>query len=295
MQHIVHPGGQRQARRPERGDCRVYVGNLDPAWCEADLHAAMSRCGQVLQATICRNGYGLSKSYGFVSFAKADDAIASYGLLQFKNRVLEVKACIRRNDKVLGSPRIATNFNTPIQKEYIGAHALYPQAGSNQDLYQNEKSKPVKLNKNSKNFDKFPTLTDDQTTIESDSGKIAISVIKIANDRPTKCEEVISNSSSRSDNDLKNSKPLSEKTGISRLSKEFFPSRPPTFNTSLSNVELDPQGGYYQPMMHPSIVFQPGYGRSETEVNIHEENSVRSRSATLTPCKISFFTFPGRD
>lgn len=297
MQHNVHQGGQRQARRAERGDCRVYVGNLDPAWCEADLHAAMSRCGHVLQATVCRNSYGLTKQYGFVTFARPDDASSSYGLLQFKNRVLEVKACIRKNDKVLGSPRIATNFNTPIQKENVGTYAHYQQTGNKIDPTHNLKSNPVKLNKNSKNFDKFPTLTDDQTTIESDSGKIAISIIKLSNYRSSKGEEAISHSSSSSGKgNSKISKPLSEKTGISRLSKEFFPSRPPTFTSSLGNTDQIPQGGQYEPMMNPYTVFQPGYGRSATEVNICEKDiSAKPRSATLTAPKISFFTFPGRD
>lgn len=190
--------------------------------------------------------------------------------------------------------KTATNFITPNQKENINLQAVHQTLDSMASSQQFQKSKTVKLNKNSKNFEKSP-LTDDQTTIESDSGKITISVIKVTDDFRSRSEEALSNQSSRSE---KNHcmKPVSEKPGISRLSKEFYPSRPLTFSPPSTIDELSPSGGYFQPMTNPFLVFHPSYSQSENEVsNTEAPRLSRPRTLSRNSFKISFFTFPGRD
>jgi hypothetical protein len=295
MQPLTDKSSLRHARRTEKGvDCRVFVGNLDPTWNEAEVLSALAPFGKVVQATVCRNSYGQSKAYGFVTFARPEEASSSYGQLQFKNRILEVKACIRKQDKIQGSHKNMTHLNTLVQKEYIGVQALN-QTRAKLEPSPPAKTKTVRLNKNSKNFDKVIPLTDDQTTIESDSGKIAISIIKVADDHTTRSEEDVSQSSSSS-GVQKFSKPLSDKPGISKLSKEFHPARPPLFSQQSSLSELSPIGGFYQPMLNPYLVFQPGFCRSDSEVN-HRDGlrTVGTRASATADFKISFFTFPGRD
>lgn len=294
MQHQSEKGAHRHAKRSDKGsDCRVYVGNLDPAWSEADLHFALSVYGKVAHATVCRNSYGYSKAYGFVTFSRPEEASSSYGVLQFKNRLLEVKACIRKNERP-PLTKTATNFITPNQKENINLQAVHQTLDSMASSQQFQKSKTVKLNKNSKNFEKSH-LTDDQTTIESDSGKITISVIKVTDDFRSRSEEALSNQSSRSEQNHC-MKPVSEKPGISRLSKEFYPSRPLTFSPPSTIDELSPSGGYFQPMTNPFLVFHPSYSQSENEVsNIEAPRPSRPRTLSRNSFKISFFTFPGRD
>lgn len=296
MQQQTDKGTHRQAKRSEKGaDCRVYVGNLDPAWYEIDLQTALSVFGKVVHASVCRNSYGHSKAYGFVTFALPEEANSSYGLLQFRNRVLEVKACIKRSERTQGTLKPATNFKTLIQKENIGVQTLSQLQRVKADSELSVKTRTVKLNKYSKDFDKIPQVTDDQTTIESDSDKITMRVIKVSDKTPIKSEFVFSPPSSRSDPDYI-FKPLSEKTGISRLSKEFYPSRPPTFSPPTAIAGLPAPGGSFSPMMNPFLVFQPGYRRSEIEVNVREgTGSVNPRPHPQKEFKISFFTFPGRD
>lgn len=295
MQPYTDKTSLRHARRTEKGlDCRVFVGNLDPAWNETEISAAMSTCGKVVQATVCRNSYGQSKAYGFVTFARPEEASSSYGQLQFKNRILEVKACIRKQDKIQGFHKNTTQFSTLVHKENIGVQALN-QMRAKPEPSLPAKTKTVRLNKNSKNFEKFPPLTDDQTTIGSDSGKIAISVIKVSDNHTTRSEEDISQSSSSSGNP-KFSKPLSEKPGISKLSKEFHPSRPPALSQQSSITENSPTAGFYQPLLSPFLVFQPGFCRTETEAGPREGlRDAGWRASETTEFKISFFTFPGRD
>ena len=294
MQHQSEKGAHRHAKRSDKGsECRVYVGNLDPAWSEADLHYALSVYGKVVQATVCRNSYGYSKAYGFVSFSRPEEASSSYGVLQFKNRLLEVKPCIRKNDRAPFT-KTATNFVSQIQKENINLQTTHQTSDSTASSPQFLKNKAVKLSKNSKNFEKS-ALTDDQTTIESDSGKITISIIKVTDDFRSRSEEALSNQSSRSEqNNLM--KRVSEKPGISRLSKEFYPSRPLTFSPPSTIDELSPSGGYFQPMTNPFLVFHPSFSQSENEVShIEAHRPSRPRTLSRNSFKISFFTFPGRD
>lgn len=294
MQYQPEKWAHRHAKRADKGfDCRVYVGNLDPAWSEDDLKIALSVYGKVVHATVCRNSYGLSKAYGFVTFARLEDAISSFGMLQFKNRVLEVKTCIRKNERYNGQHQ-ATNFIGMTQKENISrqtGHAPLDSPASSPTAFKN---RAVKLNKNSQLFDK-QTLTDDRTTIGSDSGRVTISVIQVSEPSRSRSEEAEYHLTPGSER-LSLMKPVLEKPGMSRLSKEFYPSRPPTYSPPDTYAELPPNGGCFQPMLNPFLVFHPAYSHSDSELsNSEEPKPSRPRALSRTSFNISFFTFPGRD
>ena len=76
--------------------CKVYVGNIDPDWSEADIHSVMSKFGKITRTTILKNNSGWSMGYGFVTFTSEQAANASFGKLDFKNRVIEIRPSNRK-------------------------------------------------------------------------------------------------------------------------------------------------------------------------------------------------------
>jgi len=87
----------------EANECKVYVGNLPFSVGFAELKELFSPYGEVTEATVIVNHYtGRSKGFGFVTFAKKEDAekaIKEMDKKDVKGRSLKVNVAMPPEDK----------------------------------------------------------------------------------------------------------------------------------------------------------------------------------------------------
>ena len=288
--------GYKHGKKSIKGlDRRVYLSNLDPVWSEEEIKSALSTFGKVVQISVYKSGYRQSKTYGFANFSTPEEASASYGQLHFRNRIIEVKSSIQEKYRDDISEIQATNYRFSLQKQNIEELLDKMPIALKVDTQDHcIKSKPAKLSKNSKDFEKaHPTNTDDQTTIDSDSGKITINIIKITSNSIDRLHQCSSNTLSYPSSPVPK-KSMQDRPLISKYSKEFHPAQSASYCSATVRPALTSNSRQYLPMLNPFTDFKDQSCTEGSDIKLGEVAFGEQQKPSKKEFKITFFAFPGR-
>jgi polyadenylate-binding protein len=95
---LVVPCDQGTKRRIGSHEGNLFVKNIDPSIDEAPLHDAFSNFGDVLSVHIRRDAAGKSLGFGFIQFARPEDAESAMGDLQgasINNHPIEIRRYLK--------------------------------------------------------------------------------------------------------------------------------------------------------------------------------------------------------
>lgn len=268
--------------------CKVYVGNIDPDWSEADIHSVMSKFGKITRTTILKNNSGWSMGYGFVTFTSEQAANASFGKLDFKNRVIEIRPSNRKRQgdtkttKVKEISKVANVEKDGISHEVIKYAEDKLKEVSNLETVN---CSAIKVSKHSKKFIGSAGVSTSAGS-RAEGKDITVKVINLlsSNEQPLESLD-IEPQEVRTPLFRKSSEKLKL---ISKYSEEFHPA-----SNAFSNIKIiAPRHpiGLYTSCWSESL-------KSSTIIHQHETMTVDHPRAIKvdTLFHIAFFTYPGRD
>lgn len=268
--------------------CKVYVGNIDPDWSEADIHSVMSKFGKITRTTIFKNNSGWSMGYGFVTFTSEKAANASFGKLDFKNRVIEIRPSNRKSQgdtkttKVKEISKVANVEKDGISYEIIKYAEDKLKEVSNLETVN---CSAIRLSKHSKKFIGSAAVSTSAGS-RAEGKDITVKVIKLlsSNEQPLESLDM-------EPQEVRT--PLFRKSSekvklISKYSKEFHPA-----NNAFLNIKITAP-------RHPIASYTSCWSeslKSSTIIHQHDSMTVDHPRANNvdTSFHIAFFTYPGRD
>lgn len=271
---------------------KVYVGSLDPAWSEQDIHRFMSRFGRILKVTISRDESQKSRGYGFVNFFTSEEADRSIGTVQYQHKTIVVKP---------SHQYFQQGYFNKSQTNHIeqDGHADEPCQMSASP--RSNARKTTVLSKYSKDFDTIKKVASLKST---DVDDISVKVIKITNSRSPRKKEKDTSDGSPINSSKCRLRPLEKTTSnISKFSKEYYPpqaqqltNKPKTdFSVGIANPAAFKSGHHPQESHYHKTVSQQQTSYSDVadaRFNLADSHPLYSVDSAVI---IKFYTFPGRD